>query len=337
MRRKQNGLSLIELLVASAIGLLLLLGVTNIVINSSRAHKEVSAMGQQLENGRYALQTLTDDLKHAGYYGHLFDGLPSYNQASLPDPCADSSTDLVTLEDHLLLAVQGYDGTNGVSCLDNANYLAGTDILVVRRAQTTTIGISSLVQGEVYLQSLPRDRIINAGSGDTVTDEDRFRLIRQDGVTPADIRKYRIDIYYVSPCSVPASSGTCDANADGGRPIPTLKRMMLSHSGGTTQMISEPLVEGIQDLQIDWGIDQNEDGAPNIYRSEPADLDEWQNVVAAHVYVLARNIQPTPGYTDQKTYSLGQSGTRTFGDDYKRHLYSGVVRLMNISTRRETS
>lgn len=338
MRTKQTGLSLIELMVASTIGLLLLLGVTSIAINSSRAHKEISALSQQLENGRYAVQLITNELKHAGFYGRLFGAIPTYSGTSLPDPC---TLDPSVLLGHLELAVQGYDGpadASALACLSNANYKPFTDILVVRRAETKLADPNSLDIGEVYIQALPNDRVIDKGENAA-----SFNLKMTDGVTPADIRKYRVDIYFVSPCSLATD---CTASADGGNPIPTLKRLELTQVGGTTRMRTVPLVEGIDDLQIDWGIDHSGDGAPNEtdpgvsgddYRRIPLNIDEWKNVVALYVHVLARNIQSSPGYTDQKTYSFGESGTQTPGGDFKRHLYSSVVRLMNVSSRREGS
>jgi type IV pilus assembly protein PilW len=56
-------------------------------------------------------------------------------------------------------------------------------------------------------------------------------------------------------------------------------------------------------------------------------------------YVLARNVDATPGYTDVKTYVLGAARTYTptaAADlQYRRHVYSETVRLNNPSGRRE--
>jgi len=60
------------------------------------------------------------------------------------------------------------------------------------------------------------------------------------------------------------------------------------------------------------------------------------NVVAVKLYVLARNRDITVGYTDNKTYALGETTLGPFGDHYKRHVFSTTVRLTNVSARRET-
>ena len=84
------------------------------------------------------------------------------------------------------------------------------------------------------------------------------------------------------------------------------------------------------------------DGTPDSYVAAPAEtaISSWTNVMAVRVYVLARNIDNTPGYSDVKTYALGSgitftpSGSET---QYRRHAYSSLVRLNNPSGRRECS
>lgn len=60
------------------------------------------------------------------------------------------------------------------------------------------------------------------------------------------------------------------------------------------------------------------------------------NVVLVKIYVLARNLERTPGYTDAKTYTLGSLTLGPYHDAFKRHVFSTTVRLNNISSRRES-
>ena len=59
-------------------------------------------------------------------------------------------------------------------------------------------------------------------------------------------------------------------------------------------------------------------------------------------HILARNIDASPNYSDGKTYKLGidSSGAAItagpFNDGYRRHVYSGLVRIMNPAGRRDT-
>ena len=71
----------------------------------------------------------------------------------------------------------------------------------------------------------------------------------------------------------------------------------------------------------------------NRIRERLADLP---NIVSAVIYVLARNTEPSAGYTDTKIYSLGLAGApAATSDNYRRHLFNAQVRLINMSGRRE--
>src|SRR5678809_1005243 len=104
--------------------------------------------------------------------------------------------------------------------------------------------------------------VVAVATGASATDQTAFNLMNKDPTKYAPIRKYHVHIYFVAPCSVPTGGGTvCTGSSDdNGRPIPTLKRIELA-SNGTMNVIS--LVEGIENLQVDYGIDGDKDGVPD--------------------------------------------------------------------------
>jgi type IV pilus assembly protein PilW len=81
------------------------------------------------------------------------------------------------------------------------------------------------------------------------------------------------------------------------------------------------------------------DGNADTYVSCAAagcDLATLENVVALKLHVLSRNLERTPGYVDNKSYTLGPLAVAAAADNYKRHVFSTTVRLVNPSSRRET-
>jgi type IV pilus assembly protein PilW len=109
---------------------------------------------------------------------------------------------------------------------------------------------------------------------------------------------------------------------------------------GTFKMVPMPLVEGIENLRVDLGVDAAATGTPSTWKrcdaSTPCTTADYSNVVAAKVYVLSRTLEQSREYTDDKTYSLGVSGTTTAaGDHYKRHVYSTLIVMPNRSGPRE--
>jgi type IV pilus assembly protein PilW len=102
-----------------------------------------------------------------------------------------------------------------------------------------------------------------------------------------------------------------------------------------------PMVAGIEQLQLEYGLDTDGDGTPDTYTGAPANAAAWQQVTAVKIHVLARNVQTSGGFTDNRSYVLGLNSAgndNVFGpynDGYKRHAYSTVVRLDNVAGRLE--
>lgn len=338
----QSGLSLIELMISIAIGLALMAGITSLIAQQSAATTELDKASRQIENGRYATQLLREDLELAGFWGEFYN-VPA--PSSLYDPC---STTVADLADAISLPIQGYDSPSSVptaltACLSTADHKAGTDILVIRRAETATIPIASAVPGQPYVQaglnaSRTMDKVIGDGSDTSV-----FTLKKRDNST-APLRSYSIHIYFVSPCNVPSSGTSCTGSGDdNGNPVPTLKRLELTVASGVASFSITPLAEGIENMQLDYGIDTDGDGAPDYYTMGTNNntgvamtAADWGNIVTVKLNVLARNTEPTAGYSDdKKTYTLGAAGTvGPFSDAYKRRVFTEVVRATNTSGRR---
>lgn len=339
--RRQRGVTLVEWMVSITIGLVLVAGLTLLFAQQSSTQGELEKSSRQIESGRYAMQLLRDDVQLAGFYGEFT--LPVSAPAAA-NPCTKQASDLVTSR---AFAIQGYDapGTSLPSdfsgCpLDAANHRAGTDILVVRRADAATVS-GGLTVGQVYLQSgltvSQTNSTVIAIAAATTVDNTVFNLKDKNGsFTP--LRKYLVHIYFVSPCSVAASGSSCSSSNtdDGGVSIPTLKRMELSAAGGSPVFTTVPLVEGVENMQVDYGVDASGDGAPDSFVTTVSALADWANVMALRINLLARNNERTTGYVDNKSYALGLAGATTAtGDSFKRHVFSQLVRVVNPGSWRD--
>jgi len=69
LKENQNGLTLIELLIAMLIGTLLILGATSMFIANKRVYKEVDFQGRLAENARFGMEMMVRDLRMAGFIG----------------------------------------------------------------------------------------------------------------------------------------------------------------------------------------------------------------------------------------------------------------------------
>ena len=344
---RQAGFTLIELMIGITLGMLILAGLSATFVNSSRTRDEIERASQRIENGRYAMQVLQDDLRMAGYLAEF-----NVNAAALGTPPAKPVACLTAVADlraALPLHVQGYDGSSGgaLGCLQD--YKLGTDVLVVRRVSSCVSGTTDcpVVPGAPYFQASLCNTQLALGSSewyglDTVPPgtPPLNRLRRDCGATTpvqyANMRQYLTRIYFVSSSSTVLNDG-----------IPTLKRAEIG-AGGIFSVI--PIAEGIENLQLEYGIDTNNDGIPDAMNADPdtypcagpdCPTKNWRNVMSVKINLLARNLSPSAGYKDTKTYALGLNSDLTPntvpGSDapYKRHVFQAEVRLNNPAGRRQ--
>lgn len=369
--RPSRGLTLIELMVAMAIGLVLVLSMLVLYVNIARNQAQLGNTGRQVENGKFALQLLQDDVRHAGFWG---DYLPRYDDkglatpadfpTALPGPCLGYSTanwNAAYIRNLMAIAVQGYNAANPPSDCDTllANRATGTDILLVRYAENCTPGQTNCdadTTGRLYFQSSRCTTEISGGNR-FVLNTTGFNLranITCPAVSPATDtlaakRRFVSNIYYVRNYSVTAGDG-----------IPTLVRSSFNLNGSTLEyQPPQPLIEGIQGFRVEYGIDNlgrnglavnydiaagainRGDGVPDTYITCPkaggtaCNHNDMFHVVSARLHVLGRNLEPTPGHQDTKTYVLAGTTYGPFNDGFIRRTYSTSVRLMNPAGRRE--
>jgi type IV pilus assembly protein PilW len=369
----QRGFGLVEVMVSLAIGLVIIAALVALFIGTSRNNREMATANSMIENGRFAIQLLENDLAHGGYWGThvpLFDDqtsddVPVDVPAGVPDPCL--AYDPVDWDDAYVssligIPAQAYaDDDAALPCAAVLTDLVpGSDILVVRHAEMCVPGVAGCeadTAGQLYIQgSLCATETTSYVFGATGTAA--FNLTRRNCATAAEKRRFVSHIYYVRDFAVTAGDG-----------IPTLVRSEFDLVGGTLEhQGAVPLIEGIDALRVEFGVDDvsrtggavdytvatdwadpdtrtaatnRGDGIPDgafvrCTALAPCTAEQLMNATAVRVYVLARSREATQGYTDTKTYTLGAAGDAgPFNDSFKRHAYSTTVRLVNVSGRRE--
>jgi type IV pilus assembly protein PilW len=370
---RQRGFSLVELMIASTIGLLILTAMVSVFVSSSQSRDEVDKSSRQIENGRFAIEMLKEDIQLAAFYGDYF---PAAVTWTTPDPCATILNDMGFTTGNVPVGIHGYpDSVAAPSCV--ANRKSGTDILVIHRVSTTQLKIDANEDGTADANVTKEDgstgvSVASLGAGhylqasncaDTPSEATNVMTkntagfilhgVKPAGTPPscmngglAPVRQYFVRIYYIATCN------DCSGAGDG---IPTLKMVELTPGSGICDtdpalscgaMTTRPIAEGIENMQLEWGVDNKNcdgttttatPGTPKCYFTAPGASD-WQNVTAVKLFLLARNTDITVGYKDAKTYSLASDGSALagtpYGDRYKRHVYVAMARAINIANRR---
>ena len=369
MSARQAGLSMIELMVGLTIGLVLTLGLFTLLASSSQAFKQQDDFARMQDNASAAFRYIGDSLRQAGFLGNLSDptGMafvagsavgtvndcgsggnpPSANWAltfSTPIFAFPGLTPLtVNAAFPCILAVNFYSGPP----IANPN-----PILVVRGASgyripdpnadgdlTDGLAAQQNYTTTIYVQSNPYKGIVFYGAD--------FAALRGSNATyklstgaDYDIFEYRAHVYYVRPCSRPAGGAVnCTGAADdNNRPIPTLVRQELV---GST-MTEVPLAEGIDLVDYRFGVDNNSDGVPDVFKDTPV-AGDWPNVVAVKVTLLVRSPTLSSEYDDSsKQYDLNGDGVIDYSCTllpapacrYKRKVFSQTFQARNIAQRK---
>lgn len=327
---RSAGFSLVELMISVVLGLLLIAGAAAAYLSSKRSYTEVEEFSTLSENAHFAELLMADALLHAGFLGEVTGEklLLDENLIDVQDDCGDLNRLDPTLSDPAAaynvsqyLFGSTVDDAGGdvpdIDCIDDA--APNTDVLVIKRAVPRPLSDGDRLLG-------PRDGTIDTPdplqAGTTYIMTNNVMGIVFDGSgTPPNILDggdvpgglawpYLFEVYYVR-----------DADPDDPENIPMLARKVLSWNGAAMEVITEDLVEGVEDLRLRLGFDSNDDSEVDRY-VDVADITnplDWAEVGAVDVHLLVRGTIRDPEYTDEKTYNVGGDNTVTPADDPERY------------------
>ena len=127
-----------------------------------------------------------------------------------------------------------------------------------------------------------------------------------------------------------------------GNPVPSLRMKTLSGSSSGPRIVDQEVVPGVEDLQVQFGVDTDRDGAPgrgsvNRYVNpgnplldpdDPAFLPEAR-VLAVRVWVRVRAEWPEQGFTDIREYVYADQDRPAPNDAYRRTVVTRTIQLRN--------
>ena len=319
-----RGFSLVELMVALLITLILLAGVAQIFLSSKKSFVIQDSLGRLQENGRYAMETIAQDVRRAGYWGGnaditaIHDYTSGDNKVATDDgTCADANW--VRMLTHRIFGKN--DTRTDYTCLPSDTTHAG-DILVLRYAAPWEVGgttTPSYIPNQFYLRSsLFEGQLFQGNPG---------------SIPPIDAPAVRTAELVAHGYFIHTSESSDPTKCTGSDTVPSLYRMTLAN--GT--LTSEEIAYGVDNFQVQYGVDDagicgsgtSNDNSVDCYVDAKAAGDAmWDKVIAARVWLLTRAECAETGYTNETTYAMGDVNY-TPNDHYRRQLYTSTVRLRN--------
>ncbi|WP_131780979.1 PilW family protein [Legionella gresilensis] len=292
---KTAGFTILEFLIATTIGTLLIAGIGAVYLSNKATFSIQSALARLQENGRYANYVLARDIRMAG-----FQGCTNQRQVTLTNLVSNYSTML-----NYDKPLQGFSssGTSFTPSLP-ANIsskapVAGNDIIEVRMASSNGVHLSAdMAQANsainVYsglgaqsgtpliITNCVIGNIFMAGAG-----TDNTTITHPTGVNNSD----NLSIAYLTNAQVMRLLYYAFYIKNTGRvnnlnqPIFSLVR--LSANGN-----EDEIAEGVERLQITYGVDTDSDNTVNSYQTaaQVNTANNWNNVISVHVNLLLATV-----------------------------------------------
>ena len=343
------GVSLVELMIAMVIGLIIMLGVIQIFSASSAASRLSEGASRTQENARFALEFLERDLRMAGHMGCVNDQAHVVKNLGDPvnnlgvNPGSGSPLDF-------RVSIQGYEAPGtapGDSLALGGDWSAPSTLpaSISGLSPSPAGGSDVLVLRFLDSEGVPVNQIAAASGNSVVTIADRAERLTKDGVPEptlfgiadcghADVFAGSLSGTEVTGTGVNLSRYTVQPTGQtmlyraesivyyvGLNPttgVNGLRRARADSTGG--YVINEEVVEGIQSLQLMFGLDATDDisittpPVGNITQSaiatdvsegtDAAAAAQWLRVGQVRVGLLATSPDPASSVTPANNPSV---------------------------------
>jgi type IV pilus assembly protein PilW len=334
------GFSLVELMVAIALSLLLLTGVVALFSNSRVSYEATDQLSRIQETGRFALDQVSRHIRSAGFSG-----------------CARQPTNVSTslnLADLLPWnflegPVRGYEasGTDTWSPTLDASVqspLSGSDVLVVRgpRLDAEPLQVqTSMVNAE--------DPLVLANANTGVQPGDVAMAYSCEAQSFFHVNSFSGGVLQHTAGGVNTSNGSGPGNSSATIgfpfradaevvPVETVIYYVRASDdlpAGTTSLwrrvgsnAAEELVQGVEQMQLRFGVDTSGDRVVDDYLPANA-ITNWQQVVGVTVALLVRSVEQYGTDTDQRTYDLLGTPVAAPGDRRQRQVFTATTSIRN--------
>jgi type IV pilus assembly protein PilW len=278
------------------------------------------------DNARYAFQVLSRDIRMAGYFGCAGSDIVPVNTLNTPADFLYSFGN----------AVQGYEASAPVIITTS---LAGTDSVVIRGVEGGGFKVTAHpatlppAAGSAALRVTPASGLA-AGDIVLVSDCLAAAIFQITSISPS----FPFDaVAHITPSAGPGNvTQVLGKEYVGGEIMKISTRVYyISNAAGRPALYrragaaaAEEVVEGVENMQIEYGEDSNADLTADVYRKADAVAD-WSKVVSARVSLLMQTVDNNVASQPQPYTYNGATTTPAATDRRLRQVYSTVIALRN--------
>ncbi len=319
MDTRQTGLTLVELMVALAIGSFLIIGAIQVYNQSREAFVVNESIARVQETAQFAMDSIEADLRMASNWGRNSRGLAvegrSTAGADNPLGLAVPATCGTTWVLDLALPIDGNNNAYALTCSASGTAQANSDVVTIRRASVDPVAPEA---GRLQIQSTRvQGKLFDDG-------------VLPPEFTPADSATHNLMVhsYYVSQTSTLLPG------------VPTLRRKTLTMVGGAPVVQDQEVAHGVENIQLQLGIDVNQDNAVDryvnpgdpIYDPSSPGYVPGARVMAARLWLVVRSVTPEFGLQDTSSYRPGDVDLSGLETNFRRMQVSKTILLRNART-----
>ena len=330
--QRQAGLTLVEIMVALAIGSFLIIGAVQIYTQSRQAFVVNESIARVQETAQFAMDTIEADLRMASNWGRNSRGLAVEGRSLVADPNPNGLTEPVGSTGScgadwafdLARPIDGSDNEYNLPCGTLGGVQGNSDLITIRRA---TVQPTAPEAGRLQLQSTR----IQGELFETGAVPPAFLPITNDPITGAPssaTHTLMVNSYYVSPTSTLIPG------------VPTLRRKTLTVQGGAPFIADQEVAPGVENIQLQLGIDVDADNTVDRYVNPGDEIYDptaegyvpGARVMTARVWLVVRGVTTEFGLQDNRNYQPGNANMGQQNDGFRRLQISKTILLRNART-----
>lgn len=331
---RQQGIGLVEVMISVTLGLIVLAALLKSYSDSKTTFRTQDGLARVQENARLAMHIIGRDLRMAGYRSCVRDGVVAATRNTLNSP-ADFLFDFLT-------PVQGFDGNADGSwapalpgVLGSAR--TGTDVLVLRGALDGGHTVRQEMGGSTD------DLVIAVGPAASPPEAGDIVMV-SDCLGSAI---FQVTRYLGGSGSVEHDAGAAtqpgNSTRNLGRRYPmgagllriaTTSYFIRDGNNGpslwrkTGASPAQELVEGVLDMQVQYGLDADGDRMPDRY-ANAASVADFRETVSVRIALLFRSLEPLGGAGDPRSFSLLDRTVGPFNDSRMYQVMTSTITLRN--------
>jgi len=332
---RQAGISMVEILIALVISVFLLGGIVQVYLANKSTYRFTEALARVQENGRFATEFMVQDLRLAGFFGcALFDPEDPENIVNNLDPDGDGYD--TALHDFVLGGViegTDADGLNGSDSVtlrgSKPGHLSVVEPFAVSKSAAIFINANDIVKpDDIVMVSNCRGADIFQVTNATMSgNANKMSVVHNTGTgAPGNFNPdncnggnaHCLSQAYGADAALFRMQSVTYSIAPGASGEPALWR---SENG-----VNLELVEGVEELQMLYGLDTDDDDYPNQFVT----IDNVANtfdIVAVRIMLMVRSDDELVA-EDNQVYTFN-GNTVTAADRRLRQEFSTTVALRN--------